>query len=50
MCSSTAIILDIKGPKIRTYDFLKEIDEVIIVAGMPTTHIGGTNMLKIERV
>ena len=34
----------------KTFDFVKENDEIIVAAGLPTTHIGGTNMLKIEKV
>lgn len=34
----------------KSFDFIKENDEIIVAAGFPTTHIGGTNMLKIERV
>lgn len=33
----------------KTFDFVKENDEIIVAAGMPTAHVGGTNMLKIER-
>ena len=25
-------------------------DDIIVAAGMPTTHTGGTNMLKIEKI
>ena len=25
-------------------------DDIIIAAGMPTTHTGGTNMMKIEKL
>lgn len=31
-------------------EFANEGDEIIVAAGMPTTAIGGTNMLKIEKV
>ena len=34
----------------KTFDLVKENDEIIVAAGLPTTHIGGTNMLKIEKV
>lgn len=32
------------------FDFVNKGDEIIVAAGMPTTHVGGTNMLKIERI
>lgn len=34
----------------KTFDFVKENSEIIVAAGMPTTHTGGTNMLKIEKI
>ncbi|MGL4850020.1 MAG: pyruvate kinase [Clostridium sp.] len=41
----------IEAKKIATnYDFVNKGDEIIVAAGMPTNHTGGTNMLKIERI
>ena len=34
----------------KEFAFAKAGDEIIIAAGMPTSHSGGTNMLKIEKV
>ncbi|MDQ0148715.1 pyruvate kinase [Eubacterium multiforme] len=50
MFNTTDEIIAEAKQRAKTYDFVKENDEIIIAAGMPTTHIGGTNMLKIERV
>lgn len=33
-----------------TVENLKEGDTILIAAGMPTSHVGGTNMLKIETI
>ena len=50
MFNTTDEIIAEAKQRAKTYDFVKENDEIIIAAGMPTAHIGGTNMLKIERV
>lgn len=33
-----------------SYNFINKDDEIIVAAGMPTAHVGGTNMLKIEKI
>ncbi|WP_297634092.1 pyruvate kinase [uncultured Clostridium sp.] len=41
----------IEAKKIASaYDFISKGDEIIVAAGMPTQHTGGTNMLKIEKI
>ncbi|MGL5352134.1 MAG: pyruvate kinase [Clostridium sp.] len=40
-----------EGKKVaQGLSFAKVGDDIIIAAGMPTTHSGGTNMLKIEKI
>lgn len=34
----------------KNLSYAHEGDDIIVAAGMPTTHTGGTNMLKIEKV
>ena len=34
----------------KKLNYAKDGDDIIVAAGMPTTHTGGTNMLKIEKV
>ncbi|MGL4570046.1 MAG: pyruvate kinase [Clostridium sp.] len=50
MFNTTDEILDEAKRIAKNFDFINEGDEIIVAAGMPTTHTGGTNMLKIEKI
>ena len=50
MFNSTDEILSEAKKIASRFPFVNKGDEIIVAAGMPTTHVGGTNMLKIERI
>lgn len=50
MFNTTDEILNEAKRVAKNFDFINSGDEIIVAAGMPTTHTGGTNMLKIEKV
>ena len=50
MFNTTDEILNEAKRVAKNFDFINSGVEIIVAAGMPTTHTGGTNMLKIEKV
>ncbi|MGL5150251.1 MAG: pyruvate kinase [Clostridium sp.] len=50
MFNSTDEILSEAKKVAKELECAKEGDEIIVAAGLPTAHTGGTNMMKIERI
>lgn len=50
MFNSTDEILSESRKVAMTLELAEEGDNILVAAGMPTTHVGGTNMLKIEKI
>ena len=50
MFNNTDQILDEAKSIVFKMNITQPGDDIIVAAGMPTTHTGGTNMLKIEKI
>ncbi|MGL4772060.1 MAG: pyruvate kinase [Clostridium sp.] len=50
MFNTTDEILSEAKRVAKELEFAKDGDEIIVAAGLPTGHTGGTNMMKIERI